>query len=242
VLGYPDQALERGEQAVRITDDTSDATSIVQAMAFRADIASLRREFRDAENWAKKALDIATEHGLKIWVGGATVIHGWALSQLGRNTTAVSEIKDGLEFLTRIRDKLFVIYSAAYLAEALSIIRQPHEALKHIEEAIGASQSFELPYWDSAFYRLKGQLLLAPGTRTDSCAAEACFCQAIEIAQGQQAKSLELRAATSLARLWAEQGERQKAHDLLGPVYGWFTEGFDTADLKVAKALLDELR
>ena len=242
VLGYPDQALERSEEAVHITDNTSDATSIVQAMAFRADIASLRREFRDAENWAKKALDIATEHGLKIWVGSATVIHGWALSQLGRNTAAVSEIKDGLEFLASLRDELFRLYSIAYLAEALSITGRPHEALKQLKKAIVASQSFELPYWDSAFYRLKGQLLLAPGARTDSRAAEACFRQAIEIAQRQQAKSLELRAATSLARLWTDLGNRTEARDLLAPVYGWFTEGFDTTDLKDAKALLDELR
>jgi predicted ATPase len=241
VLGYPDQALERSEQAVHIADDTSDATSIVQAMAFRADIASLRREFRDAENWARKALDIATEHGLKIWVGGATVTHGWALSQLGWNTAGVSEIKDGRKFLANLRDRLYGIYSASYLAEALSMTGRPREALKQLKKAIIASQSFELPYWDSAFYRLMGQLLLAPGARTDSRAAEACFRQAIEIAQGQQAKSLELRAATSLARLWTDQGNRTEARDLLAPVYGWFTEGFDTADLKDAKSLLDEL-
>jgi predicted ATPase len=118
---------------------------------------------------------------------------------------------------------------------------RPREALKQLKKAIIASQSFELPYWDSAFYRLMGQLLLAPGARTDSRAAEACFRQAIEIAQGQQAKSLELLAATSLARLWTDQGNRTEARDLLAPVYGWFTEGFDTADLKDAKSLLDEL-
>ena len=94
--------------------------------------------------------------------------------------------------------------------------------------------------WKAELYRLKGALLLQQSS-DNSTEAETCFHHAIGIAQSQQAKSWELRAATSLARLWQQQGKRQEAHDLLAPVYGWFTEGFDTADLKDAKALLDEL-
>jgi predicted ATPase len=101
------------------------------------------------------------------------------------------------------------------------------------------SRGAGLPYWDAAFLRRKGELLLA--LNGSDTAAEACFREAIEIAQGQQARSLELRAATSLARLWADQGKRAQARDLLAPVYRWFTEGFDTADLMDAEALLEEL-
>ena len=98
-----------------------------------------------------------------------------------------------------------------------------------------------MPFWDSELQRLKGELHLG-NDQSDAAAAEACFIRAIETARAQCAKSLELRAAASLARLWRDQGKRGEARDLLAPVYGWFTEGFDTADLKEAKALLEQVR
>lgn len=166
-------------------------------------------------------------------------MHGWALSGQGPDA-AVLQIREGLSALAS-GNRLFRPYYAAYLAEVLGEIGQCDEALAVLGEAIETSRSFQLSYWDSAFYRLKGELLLAR-ERPDTAAAEACFREAIEIAQSQEAKSLELRAATSLARLWGDQGKRAEAHDRLAPVYDWFTEGFDTADLKDAKALLDQLR
>jgi len=116
-----------------------------------------------------------------------------------------------------------------------------HEAgLTLMAEALGMTNDTEERRWDAELYRLQGELLLARATGHDT-EAETCFHQALNIARRQQAKSWELRAATSLARLWQRQGQRAAAHQVLAEVYGWFTEGFDTADLKEAQALLEEL-
>jgi predicted ATPase len=119
-------------------------------------------------------------------------------------------------------------------------MEQPETGLTALAEALTLVDTTGERVWEPELYRLKGALLLQQSSDNHT-EAEACFQQAITIAQSQQAKSFELRAATSLARLWQQQGKRQEAHALLAPVYEWFTEGFDTADLKDAKALLDEL-
>ena len=119
-------------------------------------------------------------------------------------------------------------------------MRQPEAGLTVLTEALSLADTTEARWYASELYRLKGALLLQQSSDTQA-EAETCFQKALDIAQSQQAKSWELRAATSLATLWQQQGKRQEAYDLLEPVYHWFTEGFDTADLKDAKALLDAL-
>jgi predicted ATPase len=128
-------------------------------------------------------------------------------------------------------------YQLAQLAEAYGRMGDMREGLGCIGEAFARAEETGERWYDAELSRLKGDLLAAESPAS----AEACFRQAIEVAQGQQAKLWELRAAVSLARLWLDQGKHAEALDLLAPVYGWFTEGFDTADLKDAKALLDEL-
>jgi predicted ATPase len=131
-------------------------------------------------------------------------------------------------------------YFLALLAEAHRTMSQPDTGLTILAEALTLMDTTGEHWYEPELYRLKGELLLAqpPDNHTE---AETCFQHAISIAQNQSAKSWELRTSTSLARLWRQQGKRQEAHDLLAPIYHWFTEGFDTADLKDAKALLDEL-
>ena len=119
-------------------------------------------------------------------------------------------------------------------------MEQPEAGLTVLAEALTLVDTTGERWYEPELYRLKGELLLQQSS-DNQAEAETCFHQALDIARNQQAKSFELRAATSLARLWQQQGKRQEAHDLLAPVYNWFTEGFDTADLKDAKALLDEL-
>ena len=128
-------------------------------------------------------------------------------------------------------------------AEAYAEDGQAREGLRMLEEAFTLVDATAERLWEAEMYRLKGKLLqrAESGERCAGLTPEACFLKALEVARRQQAKSLELRAATSLARLWQQQGKRQDAYELLAPVYGWFTEGFDTADLIDAKALLDEL-
>ena len=127
-----------------------------------------------------------------------------------------------------------------FLAEAYGTMEQPEVGLTVLAEALVHVAHTGERYYEAEIHRLKGVLLLQQSS-SNQTEAESCFYQAINIACSQQAKSRELRAATSLARLWQQQGKCQEAHDLLAPVYNWFTEGFDTADLQEAKALLDEL-
>ena len=131
-------------------------------------------------------------------------------------------------------------YHLALLAEASAQVGQTTEGLGAAAEALATVAKSAVRWWEAELYRLKGELLLQhAGAPSEE--AETCFQQALEIAHRQEAKSLELRAAMSLSRLWQQQGMRDEARELLAPIYGWFTEGFDTADLQEAKALLEEL-
>ena len=240
VLGYPDQAVARSEQAIAVAQTIAHAASIAEAMVWRADIALHRREVLDARERAAAALALAIEHGMPMRTGMASMMHGWALSEQGQSADGVAQIREGLSVLGGTGDQLYRPYSLARLAEALGKTGQVEEGLSALDEAIDSSRKSGAAYWDAELQRRKGELLLA-ANGVERAAAEACFRRAIDIAQAQSAKSLELRAAISLARLLAKQGQRRQAHDLLAPIYGWFTEGFATADLKEAKALLDEL-
>jgi predicted ATPase len=126
------------------------------------------------------------------------------------------------------------------LADVCDHLGHTEDGLQALAEAHNLVEQHEERWWEAEIYRLQGVLLLRQ-TRTPQAEAEACFQRALDVARRQEAKSLELRAAMSLARLWQQQGKRIEAYDLLAPIYGWFAEGFDTADLQEAKALLDAL-
>jgi predicted ATPase len=241
VLGFPDQAVARGEQAIGVARATSHAGSIAEAMTWRAEISLFRREVQNVEKRALAALGLAIEHGLPLWAGIATAMHGWVLSAQGHSADGITRIREGLSVLARTGDRLFSPYFLAMLAGALGDAGRGEEGMSALAEAIDSYRKSGVPFWDSELQRLKGELHFA-NDQSDAAAAEACFIRAIETAQAQCAKSLELRAATSLARLWRDGGRRGEARDLLAPVYGWFTEGFDTADIKEAKALLERVR
>jgi predicted ATPase len=136
---------------------------------------------------------------------------------------------------------VFQPYGLALLAEASAQVGQYEAGFTLLAEALAVANDTGERRWDAELHRLKGELLLARATEHNP-EAETCFRQALDIARHQQAKSLELRAAMSLSRLWRQQGKRQAAHDLLAPIYSWFTEGFDTADLQDARALLTVLQ
>ena len=129
----------------------------------------------------------------------------------------------------------------ALLAEAYGQAGQPEAGLTCLAEAVTRVEATEERWWEAEVYRLQGELLLRLRSPPDVAQATACFHQALDVARRQQAKALELRAALSLSRLWQQQGQRAEAHALLAPIYGWFTEGFDTADLREAQVLLEQL-
>jgi predicted ATPase len=239
MLGYQDQAVDRAERAIAMAQAASHTPSVLEAMIWRAEIAILRREFRIAQEYAAPALATATQYALPLWSALAVALLGLARCGTEQTADGIAQIRDGVVRSDRASETLMLFHCQAILAQALNRIGEVEEGLAVVEELIAAARRDGVGYWDSALRRLRGELLLAGSA--EARVAQACFQQALEIARSQQAKSLELRAATSLARLWRDQGRRAQAHDLLAPIYGWFTEGFDTADLKDAKALLDEL-
>jgi predicted ATPase len=152
----------------------------------------------------------------------------------------MAQMQQGLAAWHATGAAVFRPYGLALLAAASAQMRQVEEGLTLLAEALAVTNEKGERRWEAELYRLQGELLLARDTGQDT-EAETCFRQALDIARRQQAKSWELRAAMSLARLWQRQGKRVEARELLAPVHGWFTEGFDTADLQEAKALLEEL-
>jgi predicted ATPase len=168
------------------------------------------------------------------------VLRGWALAEQGQGAEGIAQIRQGLAAWQAMGEALYQPRFRALLAEIYGNVGQPETGLTVLAEVLADVHNTGLCYCEAELYRLKGELLLQQATGSGD-EAEICFRQALDIARRQQAKSLELRAATSLARLWQQQGKRAEARELLAPIYGWFTEGFDTADLQKAQALLKAL-
>ena len=158
----------------------------------------------------------------------------------GQGEAGIAQMHQGLAAIRTTGQRLSLSAYLARLAEACGNSGQVEAGLRLLAEALVHVDHTGERYYEAEVYRLKGELLLRQAV-PDSLQAEGCFQQAIAVARRQQAKSWELRAATSLSRLWQQQGKRAESHALLAPIYGWFTEGFGTADLKDAKALLNEL-
>ena len=191
-----------------------------------------------AEKHAELALDLAQRHDFKFWLSHATISHGWAAAAQGREQ-GLDEIRRGIDAYRATGAELEGSVWAAMLADALLRHGRTQEALAILADAVTkASISGVRPHL-AELHRLHGEALAQSGALPEE--AVASFQRAVEVAHEQGAKSLELRAAVSLARLWRDQGKVQQARELLAPVYGWFTEGFDTLDLKEAKALLEQL-
>jgi predicted ATPase len=239
-LGYPDQMLVRSQEAVMLAQQIVHPFSLGFALVLAAVFHQLRREVRAVQECAEAAFSLAMEQGFPHWMAFGSLLRGWARAHQGQVRDGIEQITQGLRAFRATGAELWRPYFLALLAEAYGTLGEPEAGLTALTEALTLVDKTGERHHEAELYRLKGELLLQQNA-ANQIEAENCFQQAIAIAQNQQAKSFELRTATSLARLWHSQGKRQEAHDLLAPVYGWFTEGFDTADLKDAKALLDEL-
>jgi predicted ATPase len=239
-LGYPDQGLARSQEVVMLAQQSANPFSLTNTLGFAATFHQLRREVRFTQERAEALFSLATDQGFPHWRAQGSILRGWTLAHQGKAQAGIEQIHQGLSAFRATGAELLRPYWLAFLAEAYGIQGEPEAGLTVLTEALAFAETTGERWYVSELYRLKGELLLQQ-SEGKQAEAETCFQQAIAIAQNQQAKSLELRATTSLARLWQQQGKRQEAHDLLAPVYNWFTEGFDTADLIDAKALLDEL-
>ena len=182
----------------------------------------------------------AAEHGFTDYLACATSLRGWAMAEQGRNEEGIAQIQEGLAASRATGAELMRPYFLCLLAEACMETGRLDDGLSALTEALAAADEHENRTYEAEIHRLKGELLLKQND-SNTAEAQSCFERAIEIARKQSAKSLELRATMSLARLLAKQGRRDEARTMLADIYNWFTEGFDTADLKDAKALLDEL-
>jgi predicted ATPase len=239
-LGYPDQALARNQEAVTLAQQVAHPFSLSLAWCWTAVFHQHCREKRCTQEHAEALIRLATDQGFPYWMAFGSMLRGWALAQQGRPKEGIEQMHQSLTAWRATGAETIRPYWLAILAEAYGTLGEPGAGLTALAEALTLVDSTGERLYEAELYRLKGALLLQQSL-DNQAEAESCFAQAIAIAQNQQAKSLELRAATTLARLWQQQGKRQEAHDLLAPIYNWFTEGFDTADLKDAKALLEEL-
>jgi predicted ATPase len=237
-LGFPDRALERVEAGLALAQLLAHASSVAFALTWAAFLHNFRREFAAARTQAEAAIACANEHLLPQRLGQATMCRGFALVGLGQQAEGIALLRTGLAAWNRTGAHLLDGQWLGFIAEAHFRAGEFDDALTTLDGADQTAVAAGDCHYQAELYRLRGAVLAATGDRAE---AASWFQQAIDMARSQQAKSLELRAATSLARLWQAQGKRAQAHDLLAPVYGWFTEGFETADLKDAKALLDEL-
>ena len=239
-LGYPTQGLAQSQQAVTFAQQIAHPFSLGWVLIRAAVFHQLRREVRCTQERAEAAISLATEQGFPLWLAHGAILCGWALAQQGQAQEGITQLTQGVTAWSSTGAELLRPYFLALLAEAYRTTGELEEGLAVLAEALTLVDTTGERWYEAEIYRLKGELLLQQNS-DNQAEAESCFAQAITIAQNQQARGFELRAATSLARLWQQQGKRQEAHDLLAPVYNWFTEGFDTPDLKDAKALLDEL-
>jgi predicted ATPase len=240
LLGYPDRALLSIQAALALAQQLAHPLSLTMALRWAAVLHHLRREALQTRAHAEASMTIATDRGFPQQVAVAMPLRGWALAASGQGVEGIAQIRQGLgAFRTTgaTRDRLEHL---ALLAEASAQVGQTAEGLVALAKALATLDQSDMRLWEAELYRLRGELLLQQ-TVTQAAEAAACFEQALAVARRQQAKSWELRAAMSLARLWQRQGKRLEAHHLLAEVYGWFTEGFDTADLQEAKTLLEEL-
>jgi predicted ATPase len=241
LLGYPDQAARRLAEALTVARQTADPGSLAFALTFPVYLNQFCREPAAAEARADACIAECQAHGIvqeRLWV---SIVRGWALAQQGRVQEGLTEIHENLPKLGVERGEVFRPYFLALLAESLGKAGQVEDGLTAIDDALNTVERTGERYYAAELHRLKGELLLERADASTIAAAENCFHEAITIAHQQHAKSLELRAAISLSKLYQKQGKPADAHRRLSDVYGWFTEGFDTADLREARTLLKDL-
>jgi predicted ATPase len=227
-------------EAVAIAEKIAHPFSQAVALSWAAALHQLCREVGRTLEVAEADLALSTEQVLPFFAAHAVVLRGWALVKRGQCDEGIARLREGVDAYRATGANLETPHWLALLAEAYRDAGQLEDGLRAIAEAFGHVAKTDIGYYVAELHRLEGELRLACDPAA-TAAADASFRRAIEIARRQRAKSWELRAVTSLSRLWSKEGKHTEACDLLAPVYGWFMEGFDTTDLKEAKALLEEI-
>jgi predicted ATPase len=249
LLGFPHKALERTQQAIVLARLQSDFRTLAHALLCNAYICAHLNDYPGTQEHSESMIALAREKDIVDYLPWATTMHGYALAMQDRLEEGIAEIREGLAAIRIAGANAQAPELRFYLANALMKAGRIEEGLASLDEALTIISRTGERYYEAEIYRLKGELSLQSTAGDQSSMisekrieAEACFQKAIEVARRQQARSLELRATMSLARLWCRQGKIAEARQTLAEIYGWFTEGFDTSDLKDAEALLEELQ
>ncbi|MFQ5849452.1 MAG: AAA family ATPase [Candidatus Binatia bacterium] len=237
LLGYPDQAIQRTRDALTLARELSHPYSFGNALSYAAWVHQHRGEGQAVQERAEAAITLGTEHGFPRWVAQGTSLRGWLVVEQGQWEEGILQMRQAGGVLKVGREQS---YFGSLLAEAYLKAGRIKEGLSEVIEALDRAHKSGIRYYEAELHRIEGELLLRQALPADE-QGEASLRRAIEVARSQGAKSLELRAVMSLSRLWRRQGKQDEARQLLAGIYAWFTEGFDTTDLKEAKALLEEL-
>jgi predicted ATPase len=237
-LGFPDQGLASSRAAITEARRLGHPPSLAVTLALGTRLLVLVGDVAALNQQADQLLAVATEHGFADWGAQGTIYRGWVKVRNHDLNDGIFLLRAGVTAYRAGGAELWMPHFFALLAEACEIAGQFEEASALLEDGLDIAERTGARWFAAELNRQKGRLLLRQGHAE---ATEVLYCKALSIAQEQEAKLWELRAAGSLARLRRDQSRRAEARDLLAPVYGWFTEGFDTPDLKEAKALLDEL-
>jgi predicted ATPase len=243
ILGYPDQALANAAQALALSRGLPHPLGQAHAMYYLTSLHQLRREARQSEEWAESLLRLCDEQEIALYDMFGRIWWGWALAAQGQREKGVTQIRQGLAAKRARTSQTLDGQGLALLAEVLGEDGQIDDALAAVAEALTMVERTGERCYEAELHRLHGELLLRRAGSADAReeAAEECFRRALEVSRRQQAKSWELRAALGLSRLYQKQGKAAEARQMLADIYGGFTEGFDTADLQEAKALLASL-
>jgi predicted ATPase len=240
LLGYPHQALARLHEALALAGELAHLYSLAFTRCWAAFVSQFRRDVPAVHEQAEDAVALSTEQGFPLWAALGTIFRGWGLAMQGQGEEGIAQVHQGIAAWRATGAALFVPYFSSLLADVSAHLGHTEDGLQALAEAHTLMEQHEERWWEAEIYRLRGVLLLRqPGTL--QAEAETWLQRALDVARRQQAKSLELRAAMSLSRLWQQRDKQAEARALLAPVYSWFTEGFDTADLQEAKALLEAL-
>jgi predicted ATPase len=240
LLGYPAQALARLQEALALAHELAHPFSLAFARCWAAMVAQWRREVAVVHEHAEATVVLSTAQGYALTVAVGTIFRGWALARQGQDEEGRAQVHQGIAAYRATGASLYVPYYCTVLADVCAHLGHTADGLRALAEAHTLTEEQEERWWEAEVCRLRGVLLLQqPGTSQGE--AEAWLQRALDIARRQEGKSLELRAAMSLSRLWQQQGKQAEARALLAPLYAWFTEGFDTADLQEARALLEAL-
>lgn len=245
-MGYPEQALEQSREAITLAQELSHPFSLVFAQGLSALLHTLRLDSLAAKELAEACIRLSTEHGFAYWLSTVLCFYGWALTMQGQIEEGLEQMSAGATKYQATGSEMGRPTQLAMLAVGYGKAGDFEKGLNLLQEAFTVVQRNEERFYEAEIQRLKGDLLLKlDGNESEMVhnnrEAEICFKQAIKIAQRQDAKMWELRSTVSLARLWQQQGRHEESRQMLAEIFDWFTEGFDTPDLRDAIILLDEL-